>query len=122
MCYSPVVKLGGLSVAQTSTVVPGQKELALQEGGGKKRVVVPGLSCLKGIVEVCIQLTILVEVRSPCILNPQNHCTFIIGTSVMYPENCCYCTALPPYPGGCQALTSLQVPSPVTWHSERPKF
>ena len=123
MCYSLVAKLGGMSVAWTSRVVPGQKELPLQATRGTGRVVVPGLCCLEGIFETegRVQLTVLVGVCSPCIFDPQNRYVTEVPITKVYVENCCYCTALPLYPGN-QVHNSLQESSPATLHSERLKF
>jgi len=85
-------------------------------------VVVPGLCCLQGAFEVegHVQLTVLVEVCSPCIFDPHNPCLTEVLIIKVYLENCCYHAALL-YPGH-QAHNSLQVSSPAMLHSERLKF
>lgn len=62
-----------------------------REGGSA----VPGLCCWQGIFEVegRVQLTVLVEVRSPCIFDPLNGYVTEVPVIKVYLENCCYCTS-----------------------------
>lgn len=110
-------------MAWTSSVVPRQKKLPLQAGGGAGRVVVPGLCYLQGISEVegRVQLIVLLGLCSPCKDSVGQKYITEVPIIKVYLEICCLLTALALYPGH-QAHNSSQESSPATLHRERIKF